>query len=77
MWPLKTLGRGSLIKNEVSVLKLTLSGRLVGYLTGFRDGRNQPIFDPEFRDDPNRPTLTLTTHPRFARVNRPFAENPH
>ena len=61
------------MKNEGSVLKLTLAGQLVGYLTGFRDGRNQLVFDSEFRNDPNRPTFTLTTHPRFASSSKLMA----
>jgi len=51
--------------NEVSVLKLTLHDRLVGYLVGFKDGRNVLSFADEFRNDPDRPTFSLITHPEF------------
>lgn len=50
---------------EANVLELTLHGRLVGYLAGFRNGRNVLSFADEFRNDPNRPTFSLITHPLF------------
>lgn len=59
---------------EVSVLRLSLHGRLVGYLTGFRNGRNVLSFAPEFREDNARPTFSLTTHPEFPRADRLMAE---
>lgn len=51
--------------NEVSVLKLTLHNRLAAFLVGFKDGRNVLSFVDEFRNDPDRPTLSLITHPAF------------
>lgn len=51
--------------DEANVLRLTLHDRLVGYLMGFRDGRNVLIFSNEFKDDSVRPTLSLITSPRF------------
>jgi serine/threonine-protein kinase HipA len=51
--------------NEVSVLKLSLHDRLVGYLVGFKDGRNVLSFADEFRNDADRPTFSLITHPAF------------
>lgn len=55
--------------DEVSVLKLTLHGRLVGYLAGFRNGRNVLSFADEFSHDPSRPTFSLITHPNFPKAN--------
>ena len=50
---------------EVNFLRLSLHGALVGYLAGFRNGKNSLIFSEEFQLDPNRPTLSLITHPSF------------
>jgi serine/threonine-protein kinase HipA len=52
-------------KAEVNFLRLSLHGALVGYLAGFRNGKNSLIFSEEFRHDPNRPTFSLITHPSF------------
>lgn len=60
--------------NEVNVLRLTLHGRLVGYLAGFLNGRNVLSFVDEFREDSARPTFSLITHPRFPRSNKVMAE---
>lgn len=49
--------------HEVSVLKLSLHDRRVGYLVGFRDGRNVLNFAEEFRNDPDRPTLACDQAP--------------
>ncbi len=51
--------------NTIKVLKLTLHNKLVGYLIGFRDGRNILSFANEFKENPYRPTFSLTTHPDF------------
>lgn len=51
--------------NEVRVLQLTLHRRLVGYLAGYQSGRNRLTFAEAFRTDPERPTLSLITHPAF------------
>lgn len=51
--------------DEANVLKISLHGRLVGYLLGYQGGRNVLVFDDAFRMDPNRPTFSLITHPRF------------
>ncbi|MCL7421619.1 MAG: type II toxin-antitoxin system HipA family toxin [Methylobacter sp.] len=61
-------------ENEVNVLRLTLHGRLVGYLAGFLNGRNVLSFVDEFREDSARPTFSLITHPRFPRSNKVMAE---
>ena len=50
---------------EMSVLKLTLHERLVGYLAGFQNGRNILSFADEFKSDASRPTFSLITHPSF------------
>ncbi len=59
---------------EVSVLRLTLHGRLVGYLAGYQNGRNVLNFADEFKNDPNRPTFTLITHPSFPRAEKLMEE---
>ncbi len=59
---------------EVSVLKLTLHGRLVGYLAGAKDGRNVLSFVDEFRNDPERPTFSLITHPGFQNAEKLMSE---
>jgi serine/threonine-protein kinase HipA len=59
---------------EINVLKLTLHGRLVGYLAGYRGGRNVLSFAEEFRDDPDRPTFSLITHPQFPNANEVMKE---
>lgn len=56
--------------SEVKVLKLTLHGRLVGYLAGFQNGRNVLSFADEFKSDPTRPTFSLITHPKFPNATR-------
>lgn len=59
---------------EVNVLRLTLHGRLVGYLAGFQDGRNVLTFADEYKSDAGRPTFSLITHPRFSRAEKLIAE---
>jgi len=54
--------------DEVSVLTLSLHGRRVGYLAGYRNGRNVLGFADDFRNDPARPTFSLITHPRFPKA---------
>ncbi len=65
--------------NEVRVLKLTLHGVLVGYLAGFRNGRNLFTFDDSFKVNTARPTFSLITHPSFPKVdsvlNTPWVTN--
>lgn len=60
--------------NEVNVLKISLYGRLVGYLAGFQDGRNVLTFADEYKSDAARPTFTLITHPGFPRSEKLLAE---
>lgn len=59
---------------KVNVLRLTLHGTLVGYLTGFQDGRNVLTFADEFKSDADRPTFSLITHPGFPRAEKLMAE---
>ena len=51
--------------NEVNFLELSLHGKLVGYLAGYRSGKNSLIFSKEFQQNSNRPTFSLITHPSF------------
>ncbi len=60
---------------EVRVLRLKLHGHLVGFLVGFRDGRNVLTFTEEFRADDLRPTLSLITHPDFPHSEKLLAES--
>ncbi|MEX0618384.1 MAG: type II toxin-antitoxin system HipA family toxin [Pseudohongiellaceae bacterium] len=65
--------------DEARVLTLSLHGRLVGYLAGYRNGRNVLSFAENFRHDPARPTFSLITHPEFpqaqALMSSPWARN--
>jgi len=64
----------SLGAGEVTVLRLTLHGWLVGYLAGFQDGRNVLTFADEYRSDAGRPTFSLITHPGFPIAEKLMAE---
>lgn len=59
---------------EVRVLKLSLHDRLVGYLAGFKNGRNLLSFADEFKKDPARPTFSLITHPSFPHSQKLMSE---
>ncbi len=54
--------------NEVRVLKITLHNQLVGYLSGFQNGRNILTFADQFVQNSSRPTFSLITHPNFPKV---------
>lgn len=60
--------------NDVNFLKLTLHGTLVGYLAGYRNGRNVLRFVDEFKQDPNRPTFSLITYPGFPNSGQVMAK---
>ena len=60
--------------DEINVLRLTLHDSLVGYLAGFQSGRNVLSFAEEFKNDLNRPTFSLITHPAFPRAEKLMAE---
>lgn len=51
--------------DEVNVLQLSIHGVLIGYLAGFKSGRNVLSITDSFKNDPDRPTLSLITHPTF------------
>lgn len=53
---------------SVSVLRMRLGERPVGYLAGYRGGRNVVVFDDAYRTDPSRPTLTLSAGIRSPRA---------
>lgn len=59
---------------QVGVLKLTLHDQLVGYLAGFQGGRNILTYADSFREDPNRFTFSLVTHPAFPKADAMLAE---
>lgn len=61
-------------ENEVNVLKLSLHGKIVGYLSGFQNGRNVLKFANDFKHDATRPTFSLITHPSFPQANKLIAE---
>jgi len=60
--------------DEINVLKLTLHGKLVGYLAGFDNGRNVLSIADEFKTDRGRPTFSLITHPNFPRSKKIMTE---
>ncbi len=62
------------VTNEVNVLKISLHDKLVGYLAGYRNGRNVFSIVEEFKSNPNRSTLSLITHPRFPNADKVMAE---
>ncbi|MDT8429710.1 MAG: type II toxin-antitoxin system HipA family toxin [Pseudomonadales bacterium] len=60
--------------DEVNVLQLTIHGVLIGYLAGFKNGRNVLSIAETFRNNPERPTFSLITHPRFPNAAKLMAE---
>jgi len=62
------------VGDEVNVLQLTLHGALVGYLAGFKNGRNVLSIADEFKNNPKRPTFSLITHPEFPNAAKLMAE---
>jgi serine/threonine-protein kinase HipA len=61
-------------EEEITVLKLTLHDRLVGYLAGYQHGRNVLSFAGDFREDADRPTFSLITHPNFPNAEKVMSE---
>ena len=65
--------------DEVNVLKLSIHGVLIGYLAGFKNGRNVLSIADTFKNDPARPTFSLITHPKFPNATKlmatPWARN--
>lgn len=60
--------------DEISVLELSLHGRLVGYLAGSQNGRSVLSFAKAFSDDLRRPTFSLITHPNFPKAEQIMSE---
>jgi serine/threonine-protein kinase HipA len=58
---------------EAGVLKLTIHGHHIGWLAGYRGGRNVLSFSNDFRFDPARPTFSLLTHPSQQNADRLMA----
>ncbi len=61
-------------KDEVNVLQLSIHSVLIGYLAGFKNGRNVLSFAGSFKNDPERPTFSLITHPKFPNAAKLMAE---
>jgi serine/threonine-protein kinase HipA len=61
-------------EEEITVLKLILHDRLIGYLAGFQNGRNVLSFADEFRGDDGRPTFSLITHPDFPNATKVLSD---
>lgn len=68
-----TGARGLKQKDHVRVLELTLHGNRMGFVAGYRSGRNVLTFAPEFRENSGRPTFSLTTHPDFPHAEKLLA----
>lgn len=60
--------------DEVNVLQLSIHGVLVGYLAGFKNGRNVLSIADTFKNNPERPTFSLITHPNFPNATKLMAE---
>ncbi|QBL10528.1 type II toxin-antitoxin system HipA family toxin [Rheinheimera sp. D18] len=58
----------------VNVLKITLHGELVGYLAGYKSGRNILTIADGFKKNPERPTFSLITHPKFPNAIKLMSE---
>ncbi len=60
--------------DEANVLQLTIHGVLVGYLAGFKNGRNVLSIADSFKNNPERPTFSVITHPKFPNAPKLMAE---
>lgn len=63
------------MSKKVAALRLSLHGQIVGYVAGYLNGpRNVLSLDPQFSQNPGRPTLTLSFTPQanFERVSKVF-----
>ena len=60
--------------DEVNVLQLSIHGVLIGHLVGFKNGRNVLSIAGSFKNDPDRPTFSLITHPKFPNADKLMAE---
>lgn len=61
--------------DRLSILQLSLHGSVVGHLAGYSHGKNILLFDDEFRRNPERPTLSLITHPDFPKAETLLAND--
>ncbi|ARU54345.1 HipA N-terminal domain-containing protein [Oleiphilus messinensis] len=61
-------------KDEVRVLGLSIHGVLIGYLAGYKNGRNVLSISDTFQNTPERPTFSLITHPKFPNAAKIMAE---
>lgn len=65
--------------DEINVLKLSIHGVLIGYLAGFKNARTVLSIADSFKNDLDRPTFSLITHPAFPNANKlmasPWARN--
>lgn len=59
--------------DEVNVLQFSIHGVLIGYLAGYKNGRNVFSFAETFKNNPERPTFSLITHPKFPNSARLMA----
>lgn len=57
-------------KESVSFLELTLHGQRVGYVAGYKSGKTILTFAPEYRENRQRPTFSLTTHRDFPNAGK-------
>lgn len=62
------------VNDEVNVLQLSIHGALAGYLVGFKNGRNVLSFTDTFKNNPERPTFSLITNPKFPNASKLMAE---
>jgi serine/threonine-protein kinase HipA len=62
-------------ENEATVLSISIHGELVGFLAGYKNGRNVFSFAESFRHNPNRPTFGLITHPEFPNASKLMASS--
>ncbi|WP_045860157.1 type II toxin-antitoxin system HipA family toxin [Teredinibacter purpureus] len=60
--------------DEVNVLQLSIHGVLIGYLAGFKNGRNVLSIADTFKNNPERPAFSLITHPKFPNADKLMAE---
>lgn len=60
--------------DDVNVLQLSIHGVLIGYLAGFKNGRNVLSIAETFKNNPERPTFSLITHPKFSHADKLMAE---
>ena len=60
--------------NEVNVLQISIHDVLIGYLAGFKNGRNVLSIADTFKNNPERPTFSLITHPKFPLSTKLMAE---